>query len=449
MIQSLRRRAAIAVWLAAVAWLSAHIALAASVQIISPSAGSELNGAVKVTARVAVQPGETLDQVMLQTSRGDRVRMAPEFADTYAATLDTTALRNGRQPLLVVASARGEDPSVLHPDRNAWQSTIRSWAAEIQVMVANPYHYYWGDLHAHTSYSDGAGLPKDAYAFARDRARLDFFAVTDHSPLLTFDEYQDVIAQAEQANQPGRFAALWGFEATGPQGHINFYMTSTPRLPSRLDALYQSAGEMGLVGHFNHPSVTTPPGAAFRNDFEGFRYVPAGDRAMAVVEVKNANQEAAYIKLLDSGWHVGAAGCEDQHEQAWGMGKTWTVALAPALTREAILEALRSRRTYSTADRNLELSFTVDGEDMGAQIARPAGKLTCMVTVLDPDPDDIVDRIEWFLDGQVVATIRPKLTKYVWAVPVEFPAGRHYCFVRVAQVGDRLTWSSPVWVSAY
>ena len=170
---------------------------------------------------------------------------------------------------------------------------------------------------------------------------------------------------------------------------------------------------------------------------------------MAVVEVKNANQEAAYIKLLDSGWHVGAAGCEDQHEQAWGMGKTWTVALAPALTREAILEALRSRRTYSTADRNLELSFTVDGEDMGAQIARPAGKLTCMVTVLDPDPDDIVDRIEWFVDGQVVATIRPKLTKYVWAVPVEFPAGRHYCFVRVAQAGNRLTWSSPVWVSAY
>ncbi len=424
-------------------------AFGASVEIISPSAGSELNGSVKVTARVAVQPGETLDKVMLQTSRGDMVRMAPEFADTYSATLDTTALRNGRQPLLVVASARGENPSVLHPDRNAWQSTIRNWEAEIQVMVANPYHYYWGDLHAHTSYSDGAGLPKDAYAFARDKAHLDFFAVTDHSPLLTFDEYQDVIAQAEQANQPGRFAALWGFEEPGTYGHICFYMTSTPSLPGRLDALYQAAGEMGLVGHFNHPSVTTQPGAVFQNDFEGFRYVATADRAMAVVEVKNTNQEAAYIKLLDSGWHVGAAGCEDQHEQTWGMGKTWTVALAPALTRETILEALRSRRTYSAADRNLELSFTVDGEDMGAQIARPAGKLTCLVTVLDPDPDDVIDHIDLVLDGQMVATIRPKLTRYAWSVPVEFLAGRHYCFVRVGQAGDRLTWSSPVWVEAY
>jgi hypothetical protein len=48
-----------------------------------------------------------------------------------------------------------------------------------------------------------------------------------------------------------------------------------------------------------------------------------------------------------------------------------------------------------------------------------------------------------------VKSVRPKLTAYAWAVPVELAPGQHYCFVRVRQVGDKMTWSSPVWVSAY
>jgi hypothetical protein len=170
---------------------------------------------------------------------------------------------------------------------------------------------------------------------------------------------------------------------------------------------------------------------------------------MAMVEVRSAVEEAAYIRLLDAGWHVGAAGCQDAHDRVWGLGKTWTVALAPALTRDAILDALWSRRTYSTADRNLELTFSVDGEDMGAQIVRRAGRYICLVIALDPDPEDLIDRVDFFLDGQVITTVRPKLPKCVWSEPVDLAAGRHYIFVRITQVGEKITWSSPVWVEAY
>jgi hypothetical protein len=424
-------------------------ALGAEVRIVSPVPGAQLSGVVEVKATVTPQPGEKLDQIILETSKGERLPMLRQQGDSYAVSLDTAKLSNGRQALLVIVSARGEEPSVLQSSDQSWSSSIRNWMAEVPVRIANPYHCYWGDLHAHTSYSDGAGLPKDAYEYARAKAGLDFFAVTDHSPLLTFDEYKDVIAQAEANYQPGRFVTLWGVEATEAAGHLNFYMTSTPRLPSDLDSLYRAAAEMGLLGHFNHPSVEPVAGQPWKDDFQAFHYYPAADRSLAMVEVRSASEEAAYIRLLEAGWHVGAAGCEDRHDRAWGSGNTWTVALAHELTREAILDALWSRRTYSTADRNLQLTVTIDGEDMGSQIARPAGLLSAMVTAVDLDAGNVIEQIDWLVDGQVAKSARPGLPKWAWAETLSFPAGKHYCFVRITQAGGHMTWSSPIWVTAY
>src|SRR6185295_8876946 len=45
------------------------------------------------------------------------------------------------------------------------------------------YTPYFGNLHSHTSYSDGVQTPPDAYTFAHFNAQtpLDFLAVTDHN----------------------------------------------------------------------------------------------------------------------------------------------------------------------------------------------------------------------------------------------------------------------------
>jgi len=40
---------------------------------------------------------------------------------------------------------------------------------------------FCGNLHSHTGYSDGSGTPAEAYEHARDVARLDFLAVTEHN----------------------------------------------------------------------------------------------------------------------------------------------------------------------------------------------------------------------------------------------------------------------------
>lgn len=422
---------------------------AAEVEILSPGEGAELTGKVEVVARVVAPKGYRLDRAVVQTEPGEQIRLAPRSADTYSAALDATRLANGRQALLVIAATKGMDAALFKPSEASWSSSIRNFTTEVRVIVRNPYQHYRGDLHAHTSYSDGCRLPAEAYEYARDEAKLDFFAVTDHSQLLTFDEYADTIAQAKHFDQPGRFVALYGVEATEGTGHLCCYLSPTPRLSSRLDDTYQAIGRMGLLGHFNHPNLSSPPSQGWKDDFQGFHHLPIADRSMAMVEVREPTEEAAYIAMLNAGWHVGAAGCQDSHEAKWGSGSSWTVALARQLTREAILDALWSRRTYSAADRSLQLEFTLDGEDMGAQLARPAGSFTCLVTVADPDAGDAITRIDLFLDGQIVETVRPQLTKYAWSAPVSLSRGKHYAFVRVTQTGDRMTWSSPIWVNAY
>lgn len=98
---------------------------------------------------------------------------------------------------------------------------------------------YWGDIHTHSMYSDGSGLPAEVYAFGRDVARLDFAALTDHALMLPqfhttplFGRFQHYVATTNAFNAPGSFVTLVALEWTpmvaqqrsylNPQ-HTNFY----------------------------------------------------------------------------------------------------------------------------------------------------------------------------------------------------------------------------------
>ena len=48
------------------------------------------------------------------------------------------------------------------------------------VPRAAEYRLFWGDVHTHTSLSDGKGSPEQVLAHARDAAQLDFAILTDH-----------------------------------------------------------------------------------------------------------------------------------------------------------------------------------------------------------------------------------------------------------------------------
>jgi len=102
-----------------------------------------------------------------------------------------------------------------------------SRSAEMALPPASP-NFYFGNLHAHTSYSDGSGTPKQAFTYARQTGNLDFMAVTEHNHaaagptsgdradgiLIATDStlYPKLIDDANAANQDNKFVAIYGQE---------------------------------------------------------------------------------------------------------------------------------------------------------------------------------------------------------------------------------------------
>ena len=90
----------------------------------------------------------------------------------WRGRIDSRLVPNGPQTLIVVTDERRA-------------------RAEMPVTVKNPLQIYFGDLHSHTSYSDGTLLPAIAHEYARNTAKLDVFCLTDHLEKIDDAEWLD------------------------------------------------------------------------------------------------------------------------------------------------------------------------------------------------------------------------------------------------------------------
>jgi hypothetical protein len=339
---------------------------------------------------------------------------------------------------------------------------------------AQPLLYpYFGDLHAHTSYSDGARGSTPAVAFAAGAAAgADFMATTDHQGSLTTAEWLDTMAAAASATTD-TFVALPGYEAwvTGV-GEINVFGTAAwPAYPvgkgadkansghhgNRWDALPAFydwlAAEPGAVGQWNHPTAYAGQSS---EDFVGYAYrTDDRDAGMGLIEVFNdVVYEASYTRALDAGWHVMPAANSDTHAADWISGsEVRTVLLAPALTPEDLYAAMQASRGYATLDRNLRIGLQVNGEPMGTVLGGSTTTFTIEVWADDPDgtTEDEITAIEIVGDGGlVVASATTAGTSVDWTATVD-AAAVHYLYARITTASGAggapgpTAWTAPVW----
>ena len=95
---------------------------------------------------------------------------------------------------------------------------------------------FFGNLHSHTGYTDGSATPADAYAHARDDARIAFLAITEHNhsqagtgqiardhTLYNGSRADSLISTAARFNETGRFVAIYGqeFSSISSGNHAN------------------------------------------------------------------------------------------------------------------------------------------------------------------------------------------------------------------------------------
>lgn len=370
------------------------------------------------------------------------------------------------------------------------KETSKTWSFTIGEAT---FQRYFGQLHSHTQYSDGAGSLESALAYIKalpDNANVDFVAFTDHSNYFdksgaanpegalydmtkateysqqTWKSYKDAVA-AFNADNAGSMVAIAGFEMTwsGGPGHINTF--NTPGIVSRnnttlnnktkdagLQAYYKLLSQtegIDSISQFNHPGTT------FGN-FIDFGYWDAVvDTRMYMVEVGNGEGQIGaggyypsyeqYIMALDKGWHVAPTNNQDNHKGRWGNANdARDVILTDDFTEDGIYAALRARRMYATEDKNLDLDYTVNGNMMGSIIDVPE-KLNFEISFNDPDRTDSIAKVELVVNsGKVAYTWDSAADLAKGSVSVELAPEYTYYFVRITEGDGDLAVTAPVWV---
>lgn len=333
------------------------------------------------------------------------------------------------------------------------------------------WNLYFGQLHAHTDISNGAGSVEEAFQYASQVDGLDFFAVTDHSD--SFDNADmgaidadgaDISAdwaagkQAAASVTNGDFVGLFGFEMTWPEdkqlGHISTFNTpgwqtrdqaDFENVPTALENYYKALTAVpGSVSQFNHPDTV-------HGDFERFdHYSPQYDAAVSLLEVAGEDGvvDCEYYDLaLDKGWHVAPTNNQNNHNGQWGdASEARTVVLAKSLTEEALYAAMKDRRVYATQDSDLAIYYELNGTVMGSIIPKSE---SAAVTVFLSDPtDEAIGNVEVVTDGGAVL-----VSEYVETPSqvLELPAsgGRSYYYLRITQPDGDVAVTAPVWMDGY
>ena len=333
------------------------------------------------------------------------------------------------------------------------------------------WNLYFGQLHAHTDISNGAGSVEEAFQYASQVDGLDFFAVTDHSD--SFDNADmgaidadgaDISADWAAGKQVaasvtnGDFVGLFGFEMTWPEdkqlGHISTFNTpgwqtrdqeAFTNVTAALENYYKALTAVpGSVSQFNHPDTV-------HGDFERFdHYSPQYDAAVSLLEVAGEDGVVDcgyYDRALDEGWHVAPTNNQNNHDGQWGdASEARTVVLAKSLTEEALYAAMKNRRVYATQDSDLAIYYELNGTVMGSIIPKSE---SAAVTVFLSDPtDEAIGNVEVVTDGGAVL-----VSEYVETPSqvLELPAsgGRSYYYLRITQPDGDVAVTAPVWMDGY
>jgi hypothetical protein len=345
------------------------------------------------------------DEIRVTLGEGPALRLYGTYRPgTAGQTVAQVRGTRGAVPVLV----RPEDRRSFVGDRFADSSRLKP---------------YVGQLHSHTGFSDGVLEPRDAFQMARTWG-LDFFAVTDHLEQLTAETWARGRAQADAADSPGTFVALYGYEwggfptFGGWMNHVNVIGTDERlSLPGTLwlrglyDEILALPGPC-VVGGFNHPGTTRL--RTGRNDWDDFEYHPDADLRMNEIMVDTGGRDsddnretAGMIPALDRGWHLGPKGEEDNHHADWGRSRVRTGLWIPELTRQEVLEGLRRMATFYTDDPGACLKLTADDRWLMGSTLYGEGAHDMEVEVTHRSRVATVTRVELVSRGGTVVASRP------------------------------------------
>lgn len=214
--------------------------------------------------------------------------------------------------------------------------------------------WYKGNLHMHTTESDGDLGLEDAIRFYRGRG-YDFVSVTDHrktTPTQQFitDDFLTI---------PGIELDCWDHE--GNEYHIvgvgvrPFQQDVTIRSGQGLINQILDHDGIAIIAHpywlgLERPAIQKLTGAI------GMEVYNSG-----CMDCGKALSDVHWDDLLHHGYDTLGVATDDTHRYTYDGAVSWVMVKAPALTEEAIMTALRAGHFYSTQGPEIHSVRMEDG----------------------------------------------------------------------------------------
>ena len=285
--------------------------------------------------------------------------------------------------------------------------------------------FFRGNVHSHSTNSDGA-LPPEAVCRRYEEAGYDFLCLSDHF----LDRYGYPITDTTPYRTPG-FSTLLGAELHAPansQGELWHIVGAglpadfAPPMPGEDGpALARRAAEAGAFVGIAHPEwsgLSPDDGLAL-------------DAAHAVeiynhtCELETARPDGACLldALLNAGRRLTAYAADDSHFRCEDVGGAWMMVKAESNAPDALLNAMRAGRFYSSQGPVIEDARIEDGHlrvvCKGAVNAALLGRGTRAVYVM----------------GEDLRTVRLPLA----------PFENDWCRLVLRAADGRRAWSNPLW----
>ncbi len=336
-------------------------------------------------------------------------------------------------------------------------------------------HLVWADLHGHTRYSDGSGTPEDYFRYARDVARLDAVALTDHDHwgIEALDEsperQAEILGLAKTHHAPDRFVTLPGYEWTSwLHGHrhvlsfddeLEMFSSIDPATdrPDELWAALRGKPALTFAHHSAGDPIATNWNFAPDPELEPVTEIASvhgmSEAADAPSPIGGAIAGNFVRDVLLHGARLGFIGSGDSHdghpglaEIASGQGGLAGI-FVERLDRASLLTSLKQRRTFATNGIRAWLDVSLDGVGMGGTLTAGGGDHLLRIRFEATAPVESIDLVR---SGHVASIPAPKPASLSLdlerRIPPLSPGEFHY--VRIVQTDGGVAWSSPIFVDA-
>lgn len=269
-------------------------------------------------------------------------------------------------------------------------------------IVTGALNHYFGNMHAHSSYSDGNAdnttkIPADDYAYAKTALCMDFLGISEHNHAtagMNIADWQPGRSQAAAATTSsfvGMYGMEWGVISGG--GHVIVYgMDSLIGWEAgNYDIFVQKSVYRGAGGLFdilnrhgnNALAYLAHPNSTDYNNVLGSTFDVDADNAIVGSTVEsgpafstnttytNPGTSMSYLSyyksMLAKGYHLGPTIDHDNHNMTFGhTAKTRLVIMAPSLSENSLLDGMRRMRFYASQDCGARITYSINTQPIGS-----------------------------------------------------------------------------------